>query len=154
MKNSETQKKPETIFIANDHAGFQLKNFLISHNPNQNWKDLGIFNEKDSHYPEQAELLCRRILENKNYESDSLFGVLVCGSGQGMAMKANRFPGIRAALVWNTESCRLAREHNKANVLCLGARLLNFESANDMFKVFISTPFKKNRHSERVKKLN
>ena len=70
-----------------------------------------------------------------------------------MAMKANRFAGIRAALAWDKESCRLAREHNKANVLCLGARKLSFKNANDIFRTFISTAFKAGRHLERVRKL-
>ncbi len=143
-------KKPEKIFIAGDHAGFQLKKFLISRNPEQNWKDLGVFNEKPSHYPEQAELLCQNILKS---QKKSLFGVLICGSGQGMAIKANRFAGIRAALVWDKESCLLARQHNKANVLCLGARKLSSNNANDIFRTFIGTAFKAGRHSKRVRKL-
>ena len=149
--------KHEKIFIANDHTGFQLKNLLINHNSDQNWEDLGIFNEKTSHYPEQAELLCRRILENTAHKLNnkaSLLGVLICGSGQGMAIKANRFQGIRAALAWNEESCRLAREHNNVNVLCLGARLLSFEDSNDIFKKFINTPFKGGRHLKRVESLD
>ena len=151
-------EKPEKIFIANDHAGFSLKSFLIQHNPHQNWEDLGVFNEEDSHYPEQAELLCTRLLKNNTPNDmdtvdESAFGVLICGSGQGMVMKANRFSGIRAALTWNEESSRLAREHNKANVLCLGARLLDFETADKLFKVFIHTPFKAGRHLQRIKKL-
>ena len=143
-------KKPEQIFIAGDHAGFKLKKFLIHCNPDQNWKDLGVFNEKTSHYPEQAELLCKHLLKNKK---KLVFGVLICGSGQGMAMKANRFSGIRAALAWDKESCRLAREHNKANVLCLGARRLSAKTANDIFCTFIGTTFKAGRHHERVRKL-
>ena len=140
------------IFIANDHAGYQLKKFLIKNSPDQNWKDLGIFDEKISDYPEQAEMLCRHILNSS--DDSSPFGVLVCGSGQGMAIKANRFPGIRAALAWNEKSASLAREHNNANVLCLGARLISFEEANHIFKIFIDAPFKSGRHSKRVKKLD
>ena len=147
-------KKPEKIFIANDHAGFQLKKFLINNNTDQKWEDLGAFNEQNSDYPRKAGLLCRHILEYNSAEEDSLFGVLICGSGQGMAMRANRFPGIRAALVWNEKSCRLAREHNKANVLCLGARLISFTDANQIFKTFISTLFAGGRHTERIKSLD
>lgn len=145
----ETNKK---IFIANDHAGFQLKNFLIKNNPDLKWDNLGVFDEKSSDYPEQSEMLCRRILDSS--DDNSPFGVLVCGSGQGMAIKANRFPGIRAALVWNEKSASLAREHNNANVLCLGARLTPFEEANHIFKIFIGTPFKGGRHLRRVKNLD
>lgn len=139
------------IFISNDHAGYQLKKFLIKNNPDRNWEDLGVFDEKSSDYPEQAEILCRHILESSK---DNPFGVLVCGSGQGMAIKANRFPGIRAALVWNEKSASLARKHNNANVLCLGARLIPFEEANHIFQIFIDTPFAGGRHLKRVKNLN
>lgn len=141
------------IFIANDHAGFQLKKFLMNKNTTQNWKDLGVFNEKTSDYPEQAEKLCCHILENISSDEPPL-GVLICGSGQGMAIKANRFPGIRAILAWDEQSCRLAREHNKANVLCLGARLIPFETADNIFKVFISAVFTGGRHSDRIKNLD
>ncbi|MDE0119023.1 MAG: RpiB/LacA/LacB family sugar-phosphate isomerase [Bdellovibrionales bacterium] len=147
-------KKPGKIFIANDHAGFPLKNFLIKNNPDQKWENLGVFDETISDYPEQAKILCRRILEDSSINEAVLFGVLICGSGQGMAIKANRFPGIRAALAWNKKSACLAREHNDANVLCLGARLLNFEDAHNIFKIFINTPFKGGRHLKRVKQLD
>ena len=146
-------KNNKKIFIANDHAGFQLKKFLMKENPDQNWEDLGVFDETGSDYPEQAEILCRRILKSSDRD-DFLFGVLVCGSGQGMAIKANRFPGIRAALAWNEKSSGLAREHNNANILCLGSRLIPFEEANHIFKVFISTPFAGGRHLKRIKNLD
>lgn len=137
------------IFIANDHAGFELKKVLIDKNKDYEWEDLGTYNEDKSDYPEQAEKLCKQM-----QSSPSTVGVLVCGSGQGMAIKANRFSGIRAALVWNRESARLAREHNDANVLCLGARFLSSEEANNIFKIFINTSFQEGRHLERVKKLD
>ena len=141
------------IFIANDHAGFPLKAFLMSKNKEQNWVDLGVFNEQKSDYPEQAEKLCQHILENTH--SDNFpFGVLICGSGQGMAIKANRFLGIRAIIAWNEQSARLAREHNKANVLCLGARLIPFETAHNIFKIFINTSFAGGHHSLRVQNLD
>ena len=148
---SESMKKNKKIFIANDHAGFQLKESLIKKNPDQNWENLGVFDETGSDYPELAEKLCRRILESSE---ESPFGVLVCGSGQGMAIKANRFPGIRAALAWNEKSSSLAREHNNANVLCLGSRLIPFDEVNHIFKTFINTPFAGGRHLKRVKNLD
>ncbi len=136
------------ILVANDHAGFSLKKFLIENNPDKSWKDLGSFDEKRTDYPDEAEKLCK-CMEDK----DSIFGLLICGSGQGMAIKANRYSHIRAAIAWNEESARLSREHNKANVLCLGSRLLSFEEANHILKIFIQTPFKKGRHIERINKL-
>ena len=153
MNKNIKNKKPGKIFIANDHAGFQLKKFLVENNSDQTWEDLGVFDETSSDYPKQAEILCRRMLEDKSSDIDFNFGVLICGSGQGMAIKANRFPGIRAALAWNEKSAVLAREHNNANVLCLGARLLHFKDANHIFKTFISTAFKQGRHTKRVEQL-
>ena len=144
--------KLEKIFIANDHAGFKLKNFLLNKNQNYKWEDLGVFSEEISDYPEQAEKLCQSLLSSELRENS--VGVLVCGSGQGMAIRANRFPGIRAALAWNKDSARLAREHNNANILCLGARLLSFEEADSVLKTFVKTSFKEGRHLERVKKLD
>ena len=138
------------IFIANDHAGFALKNFLVRQNPQKEWEDLGVFNEDPSSYPKEAVALCRRVLE----EGSGDLGVLICGGGQGMAMQANRFLGIRAGLCWNEESARLSRQHNNANVLCLGARLIPFESAQKIFQTFIQTSFEGGRHGERIKQID
>ena len=137
------------IFIANDHAGFSLKTFLKNNNPEQNWEDLGVFNEEKSDYPDQAKKLCQALLK----EPESL-GVLVCASGQGMAIQANRFKGIRAALAWSIETSQLSREHNKANVLCLGAKLIPCQTADQIFKTFMTANFKEGRHIQRVKKLD
>ena len=147
-------KKTIKIFIANDHAGFPLKTFLIKNNLDQKWEDLGIFDETPSDYPEQAKILCSRMLTYPSVNETTTFGVLICGSGQGMAIKANRFPGIRATLAWNEKSSCLARNHNDANVLCLGSRLLHFEDAHKIFKAFINTPFKGGRHLNRIKQLD
>ena len=138
------------IFIANDHAGFALKNFLIQQNPQEEWEDLGVFNEEPSAYPKQAKVLCQRILEAGGLS----LGVLICGGGQGMAMQANRFLRIRAGLCWNEESARLSRQHNNANVLCLGARLVPVELAQKIFQTFIQTSFEEGRHLKRIKQLD
>ena len=156
MKNNFTLNKEsinKKILIANDHAGLLLKDFLIKNNPNYRWKDLGVFNEETSNYPEQASKLCQLMTKEKS-EDDHSLGVLICGSGQGMAIKANRFSRIRAAVAWNEASARLAREHNNANVLCLGARLLSPEQANHIFTIFIHAFFKGGRHQKRVNMLN
>lgn len=136
------------FFIASDHAGFLLKQFLIKKNPDQGWKDLGVHNEKKSNYARIAQMLCCKI-KKENHK-----GVLICGSGQGMAMAANRFSGIRAAAVWNVKSARLAREHNNANVLCLGARLISRKMAHQILQIFINSSFKKGRHLERIKQID
>ncbi len=144
------------IFIASDHAGFLLKQFLIEKNQKQNFKDLGVFESKQKNtYPRQAFTLCQNLLKTqKPHQEAPSYGVLLCGSGQGMAIQANRFKGIRAALGWSEENTRLAREHNNCNVLCLGARLLSFEKNQKLFHIFITTAFKGGRHIERVKQLD
>ena len=140
--------KKTTIFIASDHAGFALKKFLIRRYPQYPWEDLGVHNEQKSHYPKQAQALCQKIT------SPAHTGVLICASGQGMAITANRFPQVRAALAWSKPCAQLAKEHNKANVLCLGAKLIPFEQAGQILQTFIHTPFKGGRHLERIKMIN
>lgn len=144
------------IFIASDHAGFAMKqkvvNFLENNFSNTHSFevfDLGPQSEERTDYPDHADKVIFEIKKNP-----MSIGVLLCGSGQGMAMRANKYAFIRAALCWNEESAQLARAHNDANVLCLGARLL---PENDLFaalKAFVSTPFEGGRHADRVKKLS
>lgn len=122
------------IYISSDHAGIQLKSFLKNKRPQHNWKDLGPRSSKKTDYPLWAEKLCLKM-------QPSLIGILICGSGQGMCMKANRYPHIRASLCWDTKTARLARSHNHSNLLCLGARLTPFNKALDILDVFLSTPF-------------
>ena len=136
------------VCIACDHAGFPLKKFLMAQRPRLFWRDLGPLSAGGkTDYPVWAEKLCRHI-------QPSLTGVLICGSGQGMAVQANRFPSVRAALCWNAETARLARSHNHANILCLGARTLPFERALEIFDVFMETPCDlSSSHSRRVSHL-
>lgn len=139
------------LMIASDHGGWELKEKIKSHFPEIEWIDLGTENANHSvDYPDFADLLCNKIESNNNEPQ----GILVCGSGQGMAMRANKFPHIRAALVWNEESSRLAREHNNANILCLGGRLLNQNTAFSCIKIFLTTPFAGGRHLTRVEKVS
>lgn len=139
-----------TLYIANDHAGYELKSSLINSLPQWNWKDLGTQSSESVDYPDYAQRLC---LQLKNLPDDN-FGVLICGSGQGMSMAANKFPHIRAALCWSTEIAELSRRHNNANVLCLGARFLNLETAQNILNTFLKTPFEGGRHLRRVEKIN
>lgn len=136
------------LFIASDHAGLQLKTYLIQSNNDIDWQDLGPFDEASVDYPDFADVLAKKI------KVDGEMGVLICGSGQGMAMRANKFSHIRAALVWDLVSARLSRQHNNSNVLCLGGRLLPFGLAQDIFKVFINTEFEGGRHLARVNKIS
>lgn len=139
--------KMKMIYIASDHAGFELKTFLMQNRKDFSWIDLGPTSDARVDYPDFANALVKKI-------ADKDFGVLICGSGQGMAMRANRYPHIRAALCYNLESTKLARQHNDANVLCLGSRMISKEFALTVFDTFIHTPFEGGRHAERVKKLS
>ena len=139
------------IFIASDHAGFLLKEFLVEEitKLGLSISDLGCKSENESvDYPDYAEKLCKKI----NKSSD--FGILICGSGIGISIAANRFKNIRAALCYNIKSVKLARAHNDANVLCIGARFIKSENAISLVKHFLNTEFEGGRHEKRVKKLS
>jgi ribose 5-phosphate isomerase B len=149
MLSDGVQKKLKTIYIASDHAGYELKRHLIGRFPFLPWKDLGTMTTESVDYPVYAAKLGE---EMTSHLSDSL-GVLICGSGQGMAMRANRFSYIRAALCWNLEVAKLARRHNDANVLCLAGRLTPFPTAETILTAFLETEFEGGRHSARVDQL-
>jgi ribose 5-phosphate isomerase B len=145
-------KKPlktsvKTLWVASDHAGFELKQKLLAAHPELTWKDLGPFDDSRVDYPDFAQKLCDSI---KGADDR---GVLICGSGQGMAIKANRSIHIRAALCWNEEVAQLARAHNDANVLCLGARVMTPLECNHILKAFLTTEFEGGRHQARLDKL-
>ena len=136
-----------TLPIAADHAGFQLKEDLKKALANVDWVDLGTHDASRVDYPDYADRVAKHVLERGG------LGVLICGSGQGMAIRANRHKGIRAALVWSPDSTRLSREHNDANVICLGARFIDIKLATTLVELFIQTKFEGGRHSDRVKKI-
>lgn len=140
------------LMIASDHGGWELKEQIKSQFPAIEWMDLGpTTGEASVDYPDFADSLCSKI---KTPSSTEPQGILICGSGQGMAIRANKFPSVRAALVWNEESTRLSREHNNANILCLGGRLLPTKTALECVKIFLETPFAGGRHSARVEKIH
>lgn len=141
-----------SILIAADHAGFALKEHLKARiieldGKKINWIDQGPSDESRVDYPDYADRVAKEVAAQGGP------GVLICGSGQGMAIRANRYRGVRAALVWNEESSRLSREHNDANIICLGARFLAFDLAEKLVRVFLATPFSGGRHQGRVDKL-
>lgn len=144
------KKNPEKkILIASDHAGFPLKKILIEQLTKSGFKitDLGCNSaEKSVDYPDYAEKLCKK-LKNE-------FGILICGSGIGISIAANRFKHIRAALCHNVKAAKLTRAHNDANVLCLGARMVSEKTALAITKNFLSTKFEGGRHETRVAKLS
>jgi ribose 5-phosphate isomerase B len=134
------------IIIGSDHAGFELKEKIkIFFKNNYNFTDVGCYNDTRCDYPDIAKLLCKKI-------TDSNFGILVCGTGIGMTICANRFPHIRCALCHNSTTAEMARKHNNANVLSLGARILDEESVYSIIKVFLENTFEGGRHQNRINK--
>ncbi len=133
------------IFIAADHAGFELKNLLVNQFPQ--FIDLGTGSLDSVDYPDFANLVCEKMKSDKNS-----MGILICGSGLGMMIRANRFSHINAALVYNEEITQLARSHNNANIICLGSRFVSSENAIKWISIFINTPFSEGRHRQRVDK--
>jgi ribose 5-phosphate isomerase B len=141
---------PKKIFFACDHAGLPLKKYLVGRSAQLQPVDLGTYSTSSVDYPDYADILANEL---KNAPAGSM-GVLICGSGQGMAIRANRHPHVRAALCWNEEITTLARSHNNANVLCLGSRFIEPSLAHTLLQIFLKTPFEGGRHEIRVHKLS
>ena len=142
------------IIIASDHAGFAAKQEIIEHFKGRfDFVDLGPHSEERCDYPDFSDKVVLQWRKEKAAGVEA-FGVLVCGSGQGMAMRANKYPDIRAALCWNEDSAKLARQHNDANILCFGGRLLPLDTIYKIFEIFMAMPFEGGRHSDRVKKIS
>lgn len=139
------------IALAADHAGFELKQALVEHLKAKGFTplDLGTDSDKSVDYPDKAGELTAALIRG-----EAQMGILLCGSGIGMCMAANRVPGIRAALAPTEEHALLARAHNNANVLCLGSRLTPQQLALRITDVFLSTPFEGGRHQTRIDKLD
>jgi len=140
------------LFLSADHAGYELKESLKKALPEIEWEDLGTHSLESVHYPEYAAKLAKAVIAS-DLDHDEPCGVLICGSGIGVSIAANRFSEIRAALVWNEETARLAREHNRANVLCLPARYLDTKQASVLVKAWLDAKFLEGRHDLRVKML-
>ncbi len=137
------------IFIASDHAGYNLKNSLISKlSKFKKIVDLGPKTTVSVDYPDYAKKLSKKVATNKGS-----FGILICGSGMGMAIVANRRKNIRAALCYSKKNTKLSRLHNNANIITLGERLINKNKAINLVKIFLSTKFEGGRHLRRVKKI-
>ena len=142
--------KSKKVILASDHAGFKLKEEIKKLLIKKRRKvfDLGTKNTNSVDYPDYAHLLAKKIKKNKNQ-----FGILVCGSGTGMSMAANKHKNIRAALCYNIKSTRLSRSHNNANVMTIGSRLIKKKVALKCVNTFLKTNFDGGRHSKRVKKI-
>ncbi len=138
------------ILIASDHAGFELKGLLAGHAREAGHEvlDLGTGTPESVDYPDFAHELARRLLAG-----EGVLGVLVCGTGIGMSITANRHCGVRAALCHDAFTAELARRHNDANVLCMGGRTTGPGVAVQMLDIFLATPFEGGRHQRRVEKI-
>ena len=137
------------IIIASDHAGYDLKEAIKNYLTKKGKEvlDLGTKNINSVDYPDFAHLLAKKLKKNNE------FGILVCGSGIGMSMAANRHKNIRAALCYNLKSTKLSRQHNNANVIALGSRLIKKKVALNCVNEFIKTAFLGDRHQRRIKKI-
>ena len=136
------------ILIAADHAGLDLKKGLIEQMPNDTFEDLGTNSKENVDYPDYANELARRISMNNNKK-----GVLICGTGVGMSVAANKFKNIRAGLVYNSEVAKLIREHNDANILVLPGRYMDILEAIKCVDIFLSSSFEGGRHARRLNKI-
>ena len=138
------------ILIASDHAGYKLKKILIQELQGEiKFDDLGPFSEDSVDYPDYARKLSKKIDLKKD-----LLGVFICGSGIGMSMVANSFKNVRAALCMNNKMSMLARQHNNANILVLGSRLISEQEAIKCLLVFLKTNYEGGRHQARLDKFN
>ncbi|OSZ81569.1 ribose 5-phosphate isomerase B [Chitinophagaceae bacterium IBVUCB2] len=148
MHSSFDLSKP--IAIGSDHAGFDYKEELISFLEGKGlaFKDFGTYNKDSVDYPDFAHPVASAV-EN----GEAAFGILLCGSANGVAITANKHQGIRAAICWGEELAQLSREHNDANIICIPARFVREGDAEKMVSIFLSTDFEGGRHQKRVAKI-
>ena len=139
------------IVIGCDHAGFELKEYLkINLNKDiLELIDLGTYTDESCDYPDFSHKVAKAI-----DTGEFKFGILICGSGIGVSMVANRYNNVRAALCWNKETAKLSREHNDANVICLPSRFIDNSTAKEMTEIFLTTDFEGGRHQRRVEKIS
>lgn len=138
------------IPIGSDHAGFQLKQHLIEWLSSQGYQliDKGCYSEESIDYPDFGHPVADYVEQNEN-----VLGIVICGSGNGINMTANKHSGIRSALCWMPEIAALARQHNNANILALPARYLTFEEAEKIVEAFLNNEFEGGRHQNRINKI-
>ena len=141
----------KNIFISSDHGGFYLKEQILEYLLKKSFKiiDLGPKDPSSVDYPDYSNILVDKMKRNIDY-----IGILLCGTGIGMSIAANRHSHIRAALCSDKDMARLSRQHNDANVLVIGGRTTSLNSAKKIIDVFVSTEFEKGRHTKRLKKIS
>jgi len=139
------------VAIAGDHAGFEYKKIILQWLQGQNFEtaDFGPYSDESMDYPDTTHPLASAV-----EKGDFDFGVLICGSGNGVCMTANHHQGVRAGLAWNLEVAELIRQHNNANIICLPARFIDAELALACVKTFLNTPFEGGRHARRADKIS
>ena len=138
------------IIIASDHAGYELKESIIRHFANEfEWENMGTYSSESVDYPDFAHPLAEKISNGENK-----YGILICGTGNGIGMTANKHANVRAALCWNVDIAALARQHNDANILVLPARFITEEDAFKVVETVFSTEYEGGRHQRRVEKIN
>lgn len=137
------------IYIGCDHAGFEYKQHLLNI---FTMEDCGCFSNDSVDYPDIAKIVCEKINNDLSNNIESV-GILICGSGIGMSMAANKIPNIRCALVYDTECAILTRKHNNANVLALGSRISSLSDIKLIIEMFLKTEFEGGRHQNRIDKI-
>jgi ribose 5-phosphate isomerase B len=142
--------KNKILALGSDHAGYLLKKFLIENLVNNGYqvKDYGTFSEESVDYPDFAHLVAHSVNEGV-YDR----GILICGTGNGVNITANKYPKVRSALCWNEEIAKFARLHNDANILALPARFIDFNLALNVMNIFLTTGFEGGRHQRRIEKI-
>lgn len=147
--NRESRGTNMTIAIGSDKAGFQFKTQLIKELSNEySFVDVGVFSDEVCDYPIYAEKVCRLITSN-----ETSFGVLLCGSGEGMCIAANKIKGIRCGIAYNDETAKLLRNHNDANVIAFGARYMEYEEIKRRVILFVNSEFLGMHHAKRIQQI-
>ena len=141
----------DTIAIGTDHAGYRMKEFLLNNLKSEGYsfKDYGAFSEDPVDYPDMIHPLAKDINDGK-YKR----GIIICGSGNGVAITANKYNNVRAAICWEKDLVKLSRQHNDANIIVLPARFISFKEALRFVKIFFDTGFEGGRHQRRVEKIS
>jgi len=140
------------IIIASDHAGYELKEQIVKFLEEQNYSvnNLGCYSTQSVDYPDYAVKVANDVKDNTSFNK----GILVCGTGSGMVITANKIKGIRAVNCLTKEMTEMAIKHNNANILCLGARILDTDTAINIVKTFLETKFEGDRHQTRINKIH
>jgi ribose 5-phosphate isomerase B len=143
--------KKNEIPIGSDHGGYELKQYLIEKLTQDGYilVDMGTHDTSSVDYPDFIHPVAQRINDGENK-----FGIIMCGSGQGASMTANKYPHVRAALLWDVEQAKLTRQHNDANIISLPGRFIDFDKAVDIVKAFLNEDFEGGRHVQRINKIS